>query len=119
MQNIFKGRSTLCYLFILSVFVSVPSAMAQSKPQRVEPKTNEKRNERPKPKTAEELKAEEEERKRLEEEKNATPEEGVILIDTNVVNVEAVYRELDPDYRPAGIVDQFRRMAELEERNRR
>jgi glyoxylase-like metal-dependent hydrolase (beta-lactamase superfamily II) len=36
-----------------------------------------------------------------------------------VVNVEAVYRELDPDYRPAGIVDQFRRMAELEERNRR
>src|SRR5215203_3528821 len=90
MQNIFKGRSTLCYLFILSVFVSVPSAMAQSKPQRVEPKTNEKRNERPKPKTAEELKAEEEERKRLEEEKNATPEEGVILIDTNVVNVEAV-----------------------------
>ena len=90
MQNIFKGRSTLCYLFILSIFVSVPSVMAQSRPQRVEPKTNEKRNERPKPKTAEELKAEEEERKRLEEEKNATPEEGVILIDTNVVNVEAV-----------------------------
>ena len=36
-----------------------------------------------------------------------------------VVNVEAVYRELDPEYVPAGIVEQFRRMAELEERNGR
>ena len=32
------------------------------------------------------------------------------------VNVEAVYRELEPGYVPAGIVDQFRRMAELEQR---
>jgi cyclase len=32
------------------------------------------------------------------------------------VNVEAVYRDLEPDYVPAGIVEQFRRMAELEER---
>jgi len=36
-----------------------------------------------------------------------------------VVNVEAVYRDLDPGYVAAGIVDQFRRMAELEERNGR
>ncbi len=36
-----------------------------------------------------------------------------------VVNVEAVYREIQPDYVPAGIVDQFRRMAELEERKAR
>jgi hypothetical protein len=35
------------------------------------------------------------------------------------VNVEAVYREVDPEYVPAGIVEQFRRMAELEERNGR
>jgi cyclase len=34
------------------------------------------------------------------------------------VNVEAVYRELEPDYVPADIVEQFRRMAELEERGR-
>jgi cyclase len=34
------------------------------------------------------------------------------------VNVEAVYRDLEPDYVPAGIVEQFRRMAELEERGR-
>lgn len=90
MQNISKRSSAWCVLLILSIFVTVPSALAQSRPQRVEPKKNEKKNERPKPKTAEELKAEEEERKRLEEEKSATPEEGVILIDTNVVNVEAV-----------------------------
>jgi glyoxylase-like metal-dependent hydrolase (beta-lactamase superfamily II) len=32
------------------------------------------------------------------------------------VNVEAVYRELEPGYVPAGIVEQFRRMAELEQR---
>jgi cyclase len=35
------------------------------------------------------------------------------------VNVEAVYRDLEPNYVPAGIVEQFRRMAELEERGRR
>jgi glyoxylase-like metal-dependent hydrolase (beta-lactamase superfamily II) len=34
------------------------------------------------------------------------------------VNVEAVYRDLEPEYVPAGIVDQFRRMAELEGRAR-
>ena len=33
-----------------------------------------------------------------------------------VVNVEAVYRELDPAYVASGIVDQFRHMAELEDR---
>jgi glyoxylase-like metal-dependent hydrolase (beta-lactamase superfamily II) len=32
------------------------------------------------------------------------------------VNVEAIYRELEPGYVPAGIVEQFRRMAELEQR---
>src|SRR3954451_22104849 len=35
------------------------------------------------------------------------------------VNVEAVYRDLEQDYEPAGIVEQFRRMAELEGRPRR
>jgi glyoxylase-like metal-dependent hydrolase (beta-lactamase superfamily II) len=34
------------------------------------------------------------------------------------VNVEAVYRDLEPDYVPADIVEQFRRMAELEEKGR-
>jgi glyoxylase-like metal-dependent hydrolase (beta-lactamase superfamily II) len=36
-----------------------------------------------------------------------------------VVNVEAVYRELEPNYRPPDVVEQFRRMAELEQRSAR
>jgi glyoxylase-like metal-dependent hydrolase (beta-lactamase superfamily II) len=34
-----------------------------------------------------------------------------------VVNVEAVYRRLDPGYRPPDVVELFRRMAELEQRS--
>jgi hypothetical protein len=30
------------------------------------------------------------------------------------VNVDAVYRQLDPSYRGADVVEQFRRMAEIE-----
>src|SRR6476620_1995433 len=64
---------------------------AQSRPQRPDPNVGGgKKNQRPTPKTEEELKKEEEERKRQEEEKNATPEEGVVNIETNVVNVDAV-----------------------------
>ena len=56
----------------------------------MEPRGNDKKNQRPTPKTEAELKAEEEQRRREEEEKNATPEPGVIAIDTNIVNVDAV-----------------------------
>ena len=35
------------------------------------------------------------------------------------VNVDAVYRELEANYVPAGIVEQFERMAQLEERGPR
>ena len=90
MRKDLKLGSSVYFLLVLSIFAAATTVTAQSKPQRVEPKTNEKRNERPKAKTAEELKAEEEERRRLEEEKSATPVEGVISIDTNVVNVDAV-----------------------------
>jgi VWFA-related protein len=90
MQMISPRIASLFFLVAL-LFASVtPSAFAQSKPQRVEPRGNEKRNQRPTPKTPEQIKAEEEERKRQEEEKNATPVEGVIAIDTNIVNVDAV-----------------------------
>jgi VWFA-related protein len=66
-------------------------ANAQSRPQRPDPNRGEgKKNQRPTPKTEEELKKEDEERKRLEEEKNATPVEGVVKIETNAVNVDAV-----------------------------
>lgn len=90
MPQLFSRVLATVFLVSLLAAAFVPAADAQSKPQRVEPKSNEKKNQRPKPKTAEELKAEEEERKRLEIEKNASVEEGVITIDTNIVNVDAV-----------------------------
>ncbi len=90
-MQIFRARlvSLLFLLFILAG-LSASTISAQSKPQRVEPKSGEKKNQRPTPKTPEQLKAEEEERKRQEEEKNAVPGEGVITVDTDIVNVDAV-----------------------------
>ncbi|MDQ3220024.1 MAG: hypothetical protein M3Q26_04635 [Acidobacteriota bacterium] len=90
MQSAFSRSGLfLCFLaFILCAFST--TVAAQSRPQRPDPKGNDKKNQRPKPKTAEELKAEEEEKKRLEEEKNATVEEGVLNVDTDIVNVDAV-----------------------------
>ena len=90
MQITSSRVSTVFVLFVFALFLAAAGTNAQSKPQRVEPKGSDKKNQRPTPKTPEQIKAEEEERKRLEEEKNATPEEGVIAIDTNVVNVDAV-----------------------------
>ncbi|HMQ04853.1 MAG TPA: VWA domain-containing protein [Pyrinomonadaceae bacterium] len=90
MQNKVLRLFSSAFIFTLVLGSLVIPGEAQSRPQRPDPKGNEKRNQRPKPKTPEELRAEEEERKRLEEEKNATPEEGVIAIDTNIVTVDAV-----------------------------
>ena len=90
MQNLRSRVVSLLFVLTLLVGFTAPSALAQSRPQRVEPRGNEKRNQRPKPKTPEELKAEEEERKRLEEEKSAQPGEGIITVDTDIVNVDAV-----------------------------
>lgn len=63
---------------------------AQSRPQRTEPSGTEKKNQRPKPKTEEELKAEEEKKRLEEEEKNAIKDDTVVKVDTNIVNVDAV-----------------------------
>ncbi len=60
MQNLRLRLTPLVLVFSLLVgFVASP-VFAQSKPQRVEPRGNDKRNQRPTPKTPEELKAEEE-----------------------------------------------------------
>ena len=65
------------------------AVFAQSRPQRPQtPTGNEKRNQRPVPKTEEELKKEEEERKRQEEEKNAVEDDEVLKINTNIINVD-------------------------------
>jgi VWFA-related protein len=76
---------------MISVSGFVQLGFGQSRPQRPEPsKGDGKRNQRPIPKTEEELKKEEEERKRLEEEKNAIEEPGIAKVLTNIVNVDAV-----------------------------
>lgn len=90
MNNLRSSFVSLLFVVTLLAGITVPSASAQSRPQRVEPKGGDKRNQRPGPKTPEQLKAEEEERKRLEEEKNAQPGEGVITVDTDIVSVDAV-----------------------------
>ena len=78
-------------LLLFTLTVGVVPTLGQSRPQRPDPSKGEgKRNQRPAPKTEEELKKEEEERKRLEEEKNAIPEADIVKIDVNVVNVDAV-----------------------------
>ena len=75
----------------LLLVVSPRSISAQSRPQRPDAADgNTKRNQRPKPKTEEELKAEAEAKRIAEEEKNATVEEGVTELETNIVNLDAV-----------------------------
>lgn len=90
MHNLCSRLTSLIFILTLLFGATVSPLYAQSRPQRVEPKGNDKKNQRPTPKTPEQIKAEEEEKKRLEEEKNATPEEGVIAVDTNIVDVDAV-----------------------------
>jgi VWFA-related protein len=86
------GRFFASFFLVLSLIAGLaPIALAQSRPQRPDPNVGGgKKNQRPTPKTEEELKKEEEERKRLEEEKKATPAEGVVKIETNAVNIDAV-----------------------------
>lgn len=88
MKHFLRSAFALAAGLMLGAAVSL-NAIAQSKPQR--PVTgNEKKNQRPVPKTEEELLKEAEDKRRKEEEKNVKEEAGVVAIDTNVVNVEAV-----------------------------
>ncbi len=76
----------LCLLFGISAI-----SFGQSRPQRPTTKTGtEKKNQRPVPKTAEELKKEEEERRIEEESRNAVVDDDVLEIKTNIVNVDTV-----------------------------
>jgi Ca-activated chloride channel homolog len=82
--------SFLVFSFVLSL--AAPAIFAQSRPQRPETtKTGDgKRNNRPTPKTEEELKKEAEEKKRLEEEKDSVYVDDPIAVDTNIVSFDAV-----------------------------
>ncbi|MGI8556401.1 MAG: VWA domain-containing protein [Pyrinomonadaceae bacterium] len=67
------------------------AVFAQSKPQKPEtPTGSQRKNQRPAPQTEEEKKKAEEEKKQVEEEKNAVEDPGVLKLETNIVNVDAV-----------------------------
>lgn len=90
MQAVIFRRLGVLLALLFTIVVGLESvSFAQSRPQRPDtPTGNQKRNQRPVPKTEEELKKEEEERKRQEEEKNAVVEDEVLKINTNVINVD-------------------------------
>jgi Ca-activated chloride channel homolog len=91
MQSV-KFYRVAAMLFCLAILLSQVSVslFAQSRPQRPETPTNQKRNQRPTPQTEEERKKAEEEKKRAEEEKNAIVENEVLRLETNIVNVDTV-----------------------------
>lgn len=78
------------FIFTFTFVFFTPLGFGQSKPQRPDQKGDGKKNQRPTPKTEAELKAEAEERRQLEEERKATVEEGVIKVETDIVNIDAV-----------------------------
>ncbi|MEP7147368.1 MAG: VWA domain-containing protein [Acidobacteriota bacterium] len=91
MQALFLRSAFLASFLLIFAFAFSVTSLAQSRPQRPDPSKGEgKRNQRPTPKTEEELKKEAEERKRLEEEKKAVEEPGVVKVETDIVNVDAV-----------------------------
>ncbi|MEJ7860679.1 MAG: VWA domain-containing protein [Pyrinomonadaceae bacterium] len=102
MQTDISIRFSRVFIFVFAVFFAFNSfnsvLFAQSRPQKPDtPKGTQKKNQRPIPKTEEELKQEaerkklEEEQKRLEEEaKNAVVDDEVLKIKTDLVNVDAV-----------------------------
>ncbi len=91
MHAIFR-RQLFCFSFaILLVFFSFSLiSYAQSRPQRPAKSGDDKKNKRPTPKTEEELKAEEEQRKMEAEARDAVVDDDVLEIKTNIVNVDTV-----------------------------
>ncbi|MGI8640021.1 MAG: VWA domain-containing protein [Pyrinomonadaceae bacterium] len=81
----------LLFLAVALFFAFSAFSFAQSRPQKPDtPQGNQKKNQRPVPKTEEELKKEEELRKQKEEEKNTVVDDEIVKIKTNIVNVDAV-----------------------------
>jgi VWFA-related protein len=71
-------------------FAFSANTFAQSRRETPDKKGENKRNQRPAPKTEEELRKEQERLKQEEEEKNAVVDDEVTKIKTNIVNVDAV-----------------------------
>jgi Ca-activated chloride channel homolog len=92
-MSVSRSRRIISFIAFALLFVQVCQTVnfAQSRPQRPEsPTGTEKKNQRPAPKTPEQIKKEEEQRKLEEEERNAVPSDEVISVDTNIVSVDAV-----------------------------
>jgi VWFA-related protein len=86
-----RGLCPFAIAFMLFIFGTAGSALAQSKPQKPEASTGEgKKNSRPKPPTEEEQKKADDEKRRAEEEKNAIVDPAVEKVNTSIVTVEAV-----------------------------
>lgn len=92
MQTGFARIAAILVLAVLASFVVSTTAFAQSRPQRPDnPRGEGKRNERPTPKSPEQLRKEAEEKARLEEERDAELiVDDPIKVDTNIVSLDAV-----------------------------
>jgi len=87
----FASLTLLVFLSAIFLACFAVSTFGQSKPQRPDNPAGEgKRNQRPKPKTEEELKKEAEEKARQEADKNAVVETEVEKIESKIVNIDAV-----------------------------
>lgn len=88
-MRIASSQRFLLALLLLASFWT--PLFAQSRTQKSGTTTGvEKKNQRPTPKTEEELKKEEEQRKLEEDARNAVQDDDVLQIKTNIVNVDAV-----------------------------
>ncbi len=92
MQSVSLNRVSIFFILTILLFLAFSlTTFAQSKQQKPDTtKGDQKKNNRPVPKTEEELKKEEEIRKQEELEKNAVVDDEVLKIKTNIVNVDAV-----------------------------
>lgn len=91
MQYVVVRLPLLAFLLSALLVSQCANGFAQSRPQRPEnTRGTEKRNQRPAPKTEEELKKDAEEKRRADEEKGATEEKEVLTVETDIVNVDAV-----------------------------
>lgn len=92
MNAVIARKFSLFLVLAIAIALGLSSiSFAQSRPQRPKQKTgNSKKNQRPTPKTPEEIAKEEEERKLREMEKDAVVDDDILVIDTNLINVDAV-----------------------------
>lgn len=92
MQSVSFRRVSLFFILTISLlFAFSANSFAQSRQQKPDTtKDDGKKNDRPVPRTEEELRKEEERRKQEELEKNAVVDDEVLKIKTNVVNVDTV-----------------------------